>query len=993
MPTGARRLRLVVPRDNPEDALEPALRGIVEATGAVAGAVCLFDALEGVLRLAAEVGLSPEGCRNLRRIGLTSGSWAVPLQAVLTRRRSTFVGSECVEVPPLLADPAQVRAVACIPVHVHGKPRASLVLVADAPRALSDADLDASEPAIAELGQVVEAIWRRSAVVPAPEPDPAADVGLIAPATLERLKTLGAAQEAIERDTADARETVARDTDALDATERAHAIEIEHLTARLAEAERACARERSLRFEQELRYERARKRADEERDATVRRARDFAESAEKLRAATVTEAQAIRAALAETERQSIEAQDAARRARAEAERARAGEAAANAMRDEIARALDDVRTAAAEAVGRRRELEAEVATLSAREAAVRVRETDADSRWSARLAEAEQAVDAERQRMAAREAEHRRLYAELEETVRKERGARAELEAAVRAAAGERDDAVRRVLDGERDAEAARAAADAELDALRSALAEAQKLILDAESRPSDEERSRVAADLAQAAEAARVAAAAEADAARATLDVARADAARSHDAVRAIAGERDAVRGEADRLAAALDVARADLAAATAAAPELERQVRDLRRTVSEMEAEAGTREAEAEARALGRINELEAVATAAHAQANQLEADVARLEQAVGEARAREERARESLAGVTEDREGVLAHVTGLARAADEARAAAAAEAEAIRGALANAQALIIQAEDEGRRARAEVERQEADIRALQAEREQLGHELEEARARGADVDRRPAKPSPAVRPAAGPERPPASVPSTGDADTKGGVLVVIGGGPAFRTLSLPDLEIAVLSPKPGIAAWLAERRVARVVINLAVPGGLEALGELRAEGFGGRISGCIAPPEADVAVALGPIETTPRTLDSDAILPIVARHAPRAARLLAAGAPADAVLGLRQELTRAGVSTSIAWDAKQAEDLLAMVRPDVVIVDLGLAGHAGHRLVVRLAALDPRPLTILLPGTGDASAGFRVVFAEHAQRGGGCSPADAVKGVLAR
>jgi len=977
----ARRLRLVVPRDNPEEALEPALRAVVEATGAVAGAVCLFDALEGVLRLAAEVGLSPEGCRNLRKIGLTTGGWAVPLQGVLTRRRSTFVGSECAEVPPLLTEPKQVRAVACIPLVAHGKPRASLVLAADVRGALSDDELEANEAAIAEVAQVVEAIWRRSAVGPLPDPEPESEVGLIAPATLERLKTLGAGHDD-EDEAADERP---EDADARDATERAHAIEIEHLTARLADAERACARERSLRFEQELRYERARKRADEERDATVRRARDFAESAEKLRAATATEAAAIRAALAEAERQSVEARDAAQRARADAEGARAAEAAAEAMRGKLEAALDEARAGAADTVGRRRELEAEVAALAAREGAARARETEAESRWSARLAEAEQAAEAERQRIAARETEQRRLASELEETVREERSARAALEAAIRSATHERDDALRRALDVERAAEAARAAADVELDAVRSALAEAQKLILDAESRPSDDERARYAAELTQAAEAARLAAVADAEAARAALEAARADAARTNDEARAVAAERDSIRAEADRLSAALDRARAELAGATAAVPELERQVRDLRHTVSQMEAEARTREADAEARALAKLAGLEAGATAAHERASGLEADVARLAQALEEARAREARARESLAGVTEDREGVLAHVTGLARTAEEARAAADAETEAIREALANAQALIIQAEDESRRARAEVERQEADIRALQSERDQLGRELEQARTRGVEVERRPAKPAPAA--------PPASVRPADDADGKGGVLVVIGGGPAFRTLSLPDLEVAGLSPKPGIAAWLAERRVARVVINLAAPGGLDALRELREEGFGGRISGCIAPADGDVAIALGMIETTPRTLDSDVILPILARHAPRGARLLAAGAPADAVLGLRQELTRAGVSMSIAWDAKQAEDLLAMVRPDVVIVDLGLAGHAGHRLVVRLAALDPRPLTILLPGAGDMSAGFGAVFTEHAQRGAGCSPADALKGILAR
>src|SRR5436190_23366142 len=42
----------------PEDMLEPALRAIVEAAGAVGGALCLYDSRHAVLRLSAEVGLT-----------------------------------------------------------------------------------------------------------------------------------------------------------------------------------------------------------------------------------------------------------------------------------------------------------------------------------------------------------------------------------------------------------------------------------------------------------------------------------------------------------------------------------------------------------------------------------------------------------------------------------------------------------------------------------------------------------------------------------------------------------------------------------------------------------------------------------------------------------------------------------------------------------------------------------------------------------------------
>jgi DNA-binding NtrC family response regulator len=62
--------------------------------------------------------------------------------------------------------------------------------------------------------------------------------------------------------------------------------------------------------------------------------------------------------------------------------------------------------------------------------------------------------------------------------------------------------------------------------------------------------------------------------------------------------------------------------------------------------------------------------------------------------------------------------------------------------------------------------------------------------------------------------------------------------------------------------------------------------------------------------------------------------------------------------------GTSVSIAWDAKQAVDLLAIVRPEIVIVDLGLRG--AHMLVVEAASARSEPLVVLIPtGAGDEAA----------------------------
>ena len=68
------RLREIAARGAPEDALEPALRAVLEETDATAGAVCLFDSAKRLLRLVAEIGLSDEGYRRLRTLPVGTAS-------------------------------------------------------------------------------------------------------------------------------------------------------------------------------------------------------------------------------------------------------------------------------------------------------------------------------------------------------------------------------------------------------------------------------------------------------------------------------------------------------------------------------------------------------------------------------------------------------------------------------------------------------------------------------------------------------------------------------------------------------------------------------------------------------------------------------------------------------------------------------------------------------------------------------------------------------
>ena len=70
----------------PEELIEAQLRAILETTGTSAGAVCLFDQHQELLRLAVEVGLSDEGCRRLRSVRRGAATtWDMPLHSLLNR--------------------------------------------------------------------------------------------------------------------------------------------------------------------------------------------------------------------------------------------------------------------------------------------------------------------------------------------------------------------------------------------------------------------------------------------------------------------------------------------------------------------------------------------------------------------------------------------------------------------------------------------------------------------------------------------------------------------------------------------------------------------------------------------------------------------------------------------------------------------------------------------------------------------------------------------
>jgi CheY-like chemotaxis protein len=194
-----------------------------------------------------------------------------------------------------------------------------------------------------------------------------------------------------------------------------------------------------------------------------------------------------------------------------------------------------------------------------------------------------------------------------------------------------------------------------------------------------------------------------------------------------------------------------------------------------------------------------------------------------------------------------------------------------------------------------------------------------------------------------------------------------VVLDADPAWAGAAIDGTEVTVVEPGGDVLARLGVTPT-RLVVNLAAPGTLAALGALRAAGMSERFWGCLAAPAGAKALPLGMIEPATRPLDPDAVLRVLEGYATRGTRVVTAGADGDTLMSLRHALTRKGLSVSMAWDAKQAADLFDTVRPEVVVLDLELPPRHGYELVVRLAGASPVPSAVLVYGDGDdTGAGF--------------------------
>jgi CheY-like chemotaxis protein len=196
----------------------------------------------------------------------------------------------------------------------------------------------------------------------------------------------------------------------------------------------------------------------------------------------------------------------------------------------------------------------------------------------------------------------------------------------------------------------------------------------------------------------------------------------------------------------------------------------------------------------------------------------------------------------------------------------------------------------------------------------------------------------------------------------------VVVLDAAECWSTLEVPGHTLYTVVPDAAAAAAVAALNPSRVLVNLTAQGAVNTLGALRKAGCGARFWGCIADGQAELGVALMAVEPVIPPLEPDAILRKLGDYVSKGARMLTVGGDVDALMSLRQALARKGVSVSMAWDAKQAIEVMHQVRPDAIVVDLDLPKGDGYVIVLAAATLlDPVPFMVLLGGRVNSGEGF--------------------------
>jgi hypothetical protein len=355
-------------------------------------------------------------------------------------------------------------------------------------------------------------------------------------------------------------------------------------------------------------------------------------------------------------------------------------------------------------------------------------------------------------------------------------------------------------------------------------------------------------------------------------------------------------------------------------------------------------------------------------------LEHEVARATETREQAELRERRLRDTIAAnehSQREHEAMLRDAQALAQTAEQERAAVVLELEVVRTSMASAQRVILEAEEETRVARSEAERMAVSHGAALAEKE-----------------RRNGETTAAVTKPAG-DQVLASSPPLVMTPRDARVIAVLDTTPTWPATA--GAAVHVLTPGDDVVGRIGELGAGRCLVNLAAPGALGAAAALRTAGVALPLWGTIVVANGERGLALGQIEVLTRPIDPDLVRSQCVTVAPKNARILAIGSDSSTFIPLRQGLIKAGMSVSIAWDLKQATELMEIVRPHMIVLDLALPARGAAALVVDLARLETPPVLAVLPGSPEQLTTFSGAFTSLVPVEGARSPQNLLRAVI--
>lgn len=136
--------------------------------------------------------------------------------------------------------------------------------------------------------------------------------------------------------------------------------------------------------------------------------------------------------------------------------------------------------------------------------------------------------------------------------------------------------------------------------------------------------------------------------------------------------------------------------------------------------------------------------------------------------------------------------------------------------------------------------------------------------------------------------------------------------------------------------------------VIANL-MAGGPPVLPALAELARGGRtVRALLYGATADAGRVFGAVDVFPAPFDAVACAARLLGIEPRLRRVMTVGEFADMMSRLRELLGRSRCSTAVAFDRRQALDLVTLVRPEYVLVDLALANGAAYDLLSELGGM---------------------------------------------